>query len=172
MCNAPDTDLGHKLEVEVIDTKGGWYEFVLGSDFGWGGAIFVNDVLYQVKDYALWWDGIWMSSHSLKFNIKLSAGHHKIDFYGADDVVNGPMNFKFIKKSIHIAVKNPNGNANANDYANSMVALFEASSQPTGWCSTDNFDGTFNIRHMCTSTQRNGIWKVDIDVFTYKTAHM
>jgi hypothetical protein len=92
LCNT-DNNLGYKIELTIWDKFGGWYDFSLGCDFSWGGAVFIDGVAENWNEGNMWWNGIWSTTDSFKFSKFLAPGTHTIIFYGADDKMNGPMNF-------------------------------------------------------------------------------
>lgn len=52
-----------------------------------------------------------------------------------------------------------------------MKAEFEAGSAEAGWCKKNNPKGPLNIRSMCGSKKKNGIWKLDFSIFVSKKGY-
>jgi hypothetical protein len=55
------------------------------------------------------------------------------------------------------------------DYANDMKAQFDAAAQPAGFCTKVNPEWPTNIRTMCDSKKKNGLWKIEVSTYvSYK----
>lgn len=103
-------------------------------------------------------------------SLKFDAGVHKIIIYGIDDKYDGPMDARFTKHQFVAEVKEwSKVNIKSSDYANDMKLQFDAATQPAGFCTVVNPDWPVNIRTMCNSKKKNGLWKIDVTIFvSYK----
>jgi len=68
----------------------------MGVDFGWGYAMWVDNVLRATSTDDFWWDSNWSHEDVLhvRFAIRNKSGHN-IVIYGAEGCCDGDMEVKF-----------------------------------------------------------------------------
>jgi len=62
MCNGPNEDIGWKFEFSFFDAVSNNMKFEFGTDFGLGGAAFVDGAFALARTDDLWWAGNWAST--------------------------------------------------------------------------------------------------------------
>jgi WD40 repeat protein len=79
----------------TADNAGPW-SFRLGSDFGRGGAIFVDGARLAGRTDDIWWNLDWGSSFVMHVNdVTLSAGSHRVEVFGFESCCAGEMALQY-----------------------------------------------------------------------------
>ncbi|WP_187364416.1 CCXG family PEP-CTERM protein [Massilia genomosp. 1] len=81
----------------VTQANAGLWQFRAGVDFGYGGALFLNDVALDVKSHDMWWAGQYNNA-SQYFNaaVNLGAGNHTLTIYGFEGCCDGGQQAQFM----------------------------------------------------------------------------
>jgi hypothetical protein len=81
----------------VTEANAGLWQFRAGVDFGYGGALFLNDVALDSKSHDMWWAGQYNNT-SQYFNAaaNLGAGNHTLTIYGFEGCCDGGQQAQFM----------------------------------------------------------------------------
>lgn len=81
----------------VTQATAGLWQFRAGVDFGYGGALFVNDVGLDSKSHDMWWAGQYNNA-SQYFNgaVNLGAGNHTLTIFGFEGCCDGGQQAQFM----------------------------------------------------------------------------
>ena len=92
-----DFALKSTIQFGVTQATAGLWQFRAGVDFGYGGALFLNDVALDVKSHDMWWAGQYDNS-SQYFNaaVNLGAGNHTLTIYGFEGCCDGGQQAQFM----------------------------------------------------------------------------
>jgi hypothetical protein len=81
---------------DVGGSNTGTWAFQIAPDAGYGGAIYLDGAILDYKSHDLWWGGNWNSSSQiLTGSLSLSAGHHVLEGYWAENCCNGQQGGRF-----------------------------------------------------------------------------
>jgi hypothetical protein len=70
--------------------------FQIAPDAGFGGALYLDGALVDVKAYDLWWGGSWAAvTQILSASAPLSSGHHTLDGFWAEGCCSGGQGGRF-----------------------------------------------------------------------------
>jgi Domain of unknown function (DUF2341) len=94
-----NSNIGLFAEVffDVAPAEAGLWQFRYGADFGYGGGLYVDDVVLE-EDWAndLWWNFNWnAASEVLQGSINLAAGTHSLRIIGFEDCCDGGLTVEF-----------------------------------------------------------------------------
>ncbi|RSZ55556.1 PEP-CTERM sorting domain-containing protein [Massilia atriviolacea] len=81
----------------VTQATAGLWQFRAGVDFGYGGALFLNDVALDVNSHDMWWAGQYNNA-SQYFNaaVNLGAGNHTLTIFGFEGCCDGGQQAQFM----------------------------------------------------------------------------
>lgn len=81
----------------VSQAAAGLWQFRAGVDFGYGGALFLDDAALDVKSHDMWWAGQYDNA-SQYFNaaVNLGAGNHTLTIYGFEGCCDGGQQAQFM----------------------------------------------------------------------------
>ena len=85
------SDIAFHYRVDFTVTNAAWWDFRIAPDFGYGGAVFLdnNPVAFNPDD--MWWGGDWTNlSQLFTFSSFLSVGNHTLSVYGQELSADGP----------------------------------------------------------------------------------
>ncbi|MDQ1923885.1 CCXG family PEP-CTERM protein [Massilia pseudoviolaceinigra] len=81
----------------VSEANAGVWQFRAGVDFGYGGALFLNDVALDSKSHDMWWDGQYANpSQYFNATVNLGAGNHTLTIYGFEGCCDGAQQAQFM----------------------------------------------------------------------------
>ncbi|MCP5335882.1 MAG: CCXG family PEP-CTERM protein [Oceanospirillaceae bacterium] len=83
---------------EVKSNEAGTWGVRYGSDFGYGGGLYVDGQPLE-EDWLnnLWWNNSWTNAAVLQGNINLVAGYHRLEVIGAEDCCDGGITVQYRK---------------------------------------------------------------------------
>jgi hypothetical protein len=95
-CGGGDSNVAFHISVDFTLSNSGVFEFRIGPDFGWGGALFVDGTALDFKSNNMWWDGSYANSSQVFLESPLlTGGNHVLDIYGAEDCCDGSQQGQF-----------------------------------------------------------------------------
>lgn len=92
------TDIAFDFTVTFGVTAGqaGIWEFRAGTDFGNGGAVFLDGVALGFKSNDMWWAGSYNDpSQYFDYTASLAAGNHVLQIYGLEHCCDGDQQAQF-----------------------------------------------------------------------------
>lgn len=92
------TDIAFDFTVSFGVTAGqaGTWEFRAGTDFGNGGAVFLDGVALGFKSNDMWWAGSYSDpSQYFDYTANLAAGNHVLQIYGLEHCCDGDQQAQF-----------------------------------------------------------------------------
>lgn len=80
----------------VSEANAGLWEIRSGVDFRYGGAVFVEGIVYDFKTHDMWWSGNYdNTSQSFAISLNLDAGNHVLNIYGLEQCCDGSQQAQF-----------------------------------------------------------------------------
>lgn len=80
----------------VTTAQAGEWEFRAGTDFGHGGAVFLDGVALGFKTNDMWWAGSYANpSQSFDYTSMLAGGNHVLSIYGLEGCCDGGQQVQF-----------------------------------------------------------------------------
>lgn len=80
----------------VTAGQAGSWEFRVGTDFGNGGAVFLDGVALGFKSNDMWWAGSYSDpSQYFDYTASLAAGNHVLQIYGLEHCCDGDQQAQF-----------------------------------------------------------------------------
>jgi hypothetical protein len=80
----------YTVDFVVDSSNAGQYQFRFGTDFGQGGAVFVDNVQVALNKNDMWWGGAYTNTAQyFLINPTLLAGAHTIEIFGLDNCCDG-----------------------------------------------------------------------------------
>jgi hypothetical protein len=90
------TNIAFRFTVDFGVASAGSWDFRFGTDFGHGGAVFLDGLLVQTKTNDMWWSGSYANpSQSFQFASVLAAGNHQIQVFGLENCCDGGQQGQF-----------------------------------------------------------------------------
>jgi len=82
----------------VEDGEQGSWNIRYGSDFGYGGGLYINgQTIDEDWNTDLWWNNNWNNSDVLQGTVQLPSGYHRLEVIGAEDCCDGGISVQFQK---------------------------------------------------------------------------
>jgi hypothetical protein len=90
------TNIAFRFTVEFGVAAAGNWDFRFGTDFGRGGAVFLDGALLQTKTNDMWWAGSYGDPNQFfQISSVLGAGNHQIQVYGLEGCCDGGQQGQF-----------------------------------------------------------------------------
>ncbi len=98
-CGGGNNDIAFKFEVDfgISDAQAGTISFMIGPDFGKGGAVFLNGALLAAANDDRWWSGNYGATSEIFSlqNIAIGTGNHTLSIYGLEGCCDGLQSAKY-----------------------------------------------------------------------------
>jgi hypothetical protein len=97
--NGASGDIAFAFTVDfgVAAAQAGNWSFRIGTDFGRGGAVFLDGAAMALNTADMWWGGNWSNTGQIfAFSVALGAGNHRMTVYGLEDCCDGPQSGQFL----------------------------------------------------------------------------
>lgn len=97
--NGASGDIAFAFTVDfgVAAAQAGNWSFRIGTDFGRGGAVFLDGAAMALNTADMWWGGNWSNTGQIfAFSAALGAGNHRMTVYGLEDCCDGPQSGQFL----------------------------------------------------------------------------
>ena len=89
-CGGSNSSIAFHIDVDFGLSSAGTFNFRIGPDFGFGGAVFLDGALVAFSNDNLWWSGDFNNvAEIFTGSANLSAGNHSLDIYGIEDCCDG-----------------------------------------------------------------------------------
>jgi len=87
-----NTNLAYHYGAVFVVPLASTYNFRAGVDFGRGGAVFLDGQELQFRPYYMWYNGDYTNAPSVleTLQVALTAGTHKLEYYGFENELDGP----------------------------------------------------------------------------------
>lgn len=85
-CGGSTSDISFKYDIRWNDEETQVYNFLIGTDFGRGYAIWLDNVLWTSTDN-FWWGENW--DLAISITETLAAGNHELTIIGQEDCCDG-----------------------------------------------------------------------------------
>ncbi|MGB1111246.1 MAG: CCXG family PEP-CTERM protein [Gammaproteobacteria bacterium] len=94
-CGSGNSDLDDLVELSFNLADDADFEFQLGTDWGRGGAVIVNNTLSYITTDDIWWGYDWNNADVISNQLSLTAGLNTIQWIGFEGCCNGDRSIRF-----------------------------------------------------------------------------
>jgi hypothetical protein len=88
---ATDIGFAYQINFGLSGAQAGDFSFVVGPDFGRGGAVFLDGALLAVNTDDLWWSNSYANPAEIfsVAHLPLASGNHRLSIYGLEGCCDG-----------------------------------------------------------------------------------
>lgn len=89
-CSGGANNIAFHMQVGFSLASSGIFNFRIGPDFGWGGALFLDGSALDFRTTDMWWSGSYGDPAQIFLeSVLLGSGNHVLDVYGAEGCCDG-----------------------------------------------------------------------------------